>query len=291
MIYYKKQSKECAMKILNHKLCDDAGSPYPFEASPNYSAGRTLDPQFIVVHYTAGTSAAGSISWLCNKDANASAHFVIGRDGAITQLVRTDKIAWHAGKSSWNDKNYLNSYSIGIEIDNAGRLQKKGDDWCAWTGKKIPNDEVVLATHKNESSESAWHAYTEVQLQALISLTSTLVDKFGCSEILGHDDIAPMRKSDPGPAFPMDSFSSVVLGRSEDPLGEVEKVTKTTSILNIRSGPGTHYDKLEGGPLPKNTRVDILYKEMNWQFVYVVDVINGEADLEGWVYGKYLTTE
>ena len=110
----------------------------------------------------------------------------------------------------------MNKYSIGIELVNAGKLQKRADGaWVTWSKKVIPDDEVVLLTHKNESKETGWHIFTEKQINAAIEVASALHEKYEFTDILGHDDSAPSRKIDPGPAFPLGSFSSVVLGRNE----------------------------------------------------------------------------
>ena len=74
---------------------------------------------------------------------------------------------------------------------------------------------MVLLTHKNESRETGWQIYPEKQIEAAIEVASALHEKYGFADILGHDDVAPTRKVDPGPAFPMMSFSSIVLGRND----------------------------------------------------------------------------
>lgn len=279
------------MKISNHRLVFDNNAPYPFIASPNYSRGKTLQPDYIIIHYTAGSSADASIRWLCNSQANASAHIVIGRDGEITQLVNFNKVAWHAGRSSWDDKNYLNSYSIGIELDNAGVLRKQGDQWVTWFGKAIDESEVMVATHKNRSEEAGWHTYTSAQIEACRELCSALCAKYPIKEILGHDDIAPQRKTDPGPAFPLSNIQGIAVGRNTEIEEQNLPIKVTTATLNIRTGPGTHHNKLEEGPLPVDTSVLVIEKYNNWQYVEVLDEVNGNADIQGWVYGAYLSDQ
>ncbi len=274
------------MKVLNHRLHTLDGSAMPFQASPNYSKGRKLIQDYIIIHYTAGSSANASINWLCDKKAKASAHVVIGRDGDITQLVSFDKISWHAGASSWDDKQALNPYSIGIELDNAGPLHRQGDGWFSWFGREYDPSEVLISTHKNRSEESGWHTYTEAQIESCRDLCSVLVDKYPIKEILGHEDISPQRKTDPGPAFPMANIQSLVMGRASD--DSELPIMQTTTMLNIRSGPGTLHAKLEEGPLPPKTNVLVLDKMNNWNFVNVLDEVNGNVDIEGWVYGSYL---
>jgi len=277
------------MKVLNHRLFTSDNEPMPFETSPNYSKGRTLSQDYIVIHYTAGSSATGSVKWLCNPQAKASAHAVISRTGDITQLVNFNKVAWHAGASAWDNKKYLNSYSIGIELDNAGLLSYQGGEWRSWFGKAIDESEVVIAKHKNRDTEMGWHTYTQAQIESCRELCTVLVDKYPIKEILGHEDIAPERKTDPGPAFPMNNIQSIVMGREADE--EQLPIRKTITTLNIRTGPGTQYSKLEEGPLPPDTEVLVINKINNWHLVEVLDILNGNADIQGWVHGAYLTED
>lgn len=274
------------MKVKRHRLYSDDDQEVRFEQSPNYR-GDIVSHDYIVMHYTAGTSAEGSISWLTNRRAGASAHLVIGRDGSIAQLVPFNKRAWHAGSSTWNNRIGLNSYSIGIELDNAGRLTQRGGEWEHWSGQRINSDDVVVATHKYESTPAGWHSYTQAQLESALSVTEALVEHYGIKDIVGHDDIAPNRKTDPGPAFPMESFRSHVMGRNADE----EDVLRVTTNLNIRSGPGTQHAKLIDSTLPAGTRVVVYQHQGNWRFVYVVDEVDGVSDLEGWVHGAYLADD
>ena len=271
------------MKIKRHHLYLDNDKPINYKASPNYK-GDIIDHDFVVMHYTAGISAYSSISWLSSKQARASAHIIIARDGAITQLVPFNKCAWHAGRSTWLNRNGLNKYSIGIELDNAGKLTRQGESWVNWSGHIYTDDEVIVATHKNESSAHGWHNYTPVQIEAALTVVETLITHYPIKDVIGHDDIAPYRKTDPGPAFPMDSFKSRVFGRQEDE----DKIMLTTANLNIRRGPGTEYAKLTIHPLPKNTPVIIYSHQGNWRFVRVPVEIENDMDIEGWVYGTYL---
>lgn len=271
------------MKILRHRLHHEDGTPYAFERSPNQ--GGELEHEYLVMHYTAGKNSAQSVSWLTNSESRASAHLVIGREGDITQLVGFDRVAWHAGQSEWAGRTHLNGCSIGIELDNAGRLSRVGENrWQAWFGAEYPAAEVMEAVHKNETAPAGWHLYTEAQLDAAVRVASLLVNHYGLKDILGHDDIAPGRKSDPGPAFPMASFHARVMGRQDEhPLAYA-----TSTYLNIRSGPGAQYDKLMETPLPPGTMVDILRSESSWRFVDVLDQPAENHDLQGWVHGRYL---
>jgi N-acetylmuramoyl-L-alanine amidase len=202
------------MNVNNHRLMQDDGSPVSFTPSP--SIGSAVSPLYLIIHYTAGRDFKSSVSWLTNPKANASAHLVIGRDGQVEQLVPFNRIAWHAGKSKWGELEGMNRYSIGIELDNAGRLNRNGQGkWSAWFGETYDDKDVIQMVHKHEVSAAGWHTYTQVQMETLIAVATALNERYRFAEILGHDDVAPGRKSDPGPAFPMTSFSSIVLGRRD----------------------------------------------------------------------------
>lgn len=270
------------MKISNHRLQNDDGTPVEFVRSPN--VGGRLTPQYLVMHYTAGRSARGSINWLTNRQAGASAHLVIARDdGAVTQLVPFDRVAWHAGQSRWEGLSGLNHHSIGIELDNAGILTRQGSKWRAWFGKEYDADDVIEATHKNEIEPRGWHAYTEDQITSAIEVAQLLVRKYKLKDVIGHDDIAPGRKTDPGPAFPMESFRAAVMGRAEDDMPVFETITG----LNIRSGPGTDFEKVRDTALPKGTKLLLHQRETEWCMVDVLDN-NGQPELSGWVHGAYI---
>jgi len=272
------------MKIVKHRLYSDSGRAYPYKASPNKSGSMT--PRYIVMHYTAGPSASHAINWLVRRSAKASAHVVIGRDGRITQMVPFNTTAWHAGRSSWNGINGLNKHSIGIELANSGPLMRSNDHWVAWFGKKYTSDEVIEATHKNQTQVKGWHLYTPEQLYAALDLCEALMESYDLEDVVGHDDIAPLRKTDPGPAFPMSSFRSRLFGRPD--VDEQESVFQTTASLNIRSGPSGSYKRLEGSPLPKGTKLTVLEEQGVWRQVDVLDEVNGMMDLEGWVHGRYI---
>ncbi len=270
------------MRIRRNKLVLDDGTEVAFHPSPN--RGGSYDPRYLVMHFTAGRSAQESIDWLCAPEAKASAHVVVGRDGAVTQLVPFDRVAWHAGRSRWQGLVGLNQYAIGIELDNAGKLERRGDGWYAWWGGKIPDAEVVEGPAPNDDSGRiyGWQTYTEPQLEAALSVARTVVRKYDLLDIIGHSDIAPGRKVDPGPAFPMASFRARVLGRADD-----EPVRyRATAALNIRTGPGTQHDKLPQSPLAAGTVVEPVRTQDPWWLVKVEGA--EDADLQGWVHSHYL---
>lgn len=191
------------------------GSQVEYVESPNTNGiSRGISPSYIIMHYTADNSIDGAISWFENPKAEASAHLVIGRDGRIVQMVPFNHRAWHAGESRWGNIVGLNSYSIGIELVNAGKLVKKQGRFVNWAGHVIPDDEVIEATHKHEQIPAFWHEYTRPQLEAAVTVSKALISTYSILEILGHDDVSPGRKTDTGPAFPMSAFLSMAFGRS-----------------------------------------------------------------------------
>lgn len=270
------------MKIVNHKLVAEAGdAPIPFVATSNQ--GNVIVPRYLIIHYTAGSSAASSINWFTNPAASASAHLVIAMDGSITQMVSFNRKAWHAGVSRWNTETGLNNLSIGIELDNPGKLIKVGDKWRSWFGGEYPEDVVLQARHKHQDMVSGWHIFTQAQLDACIRVSSLLVIKYGLLDILGHDDVAPFRKEDPGPAFPMESFKSYVLGRNDD-VAEIFEVT--TDGTNFRPEPGLSNTPM--GQLNQGMRVEFIKSQNSWYYVFVVSATSSLKEREGWVHSSLL---
>jgi len=151
--------------------------------SPNYDIRR---PQLIVVHFTEQESVRQSLYTLRtrNSGGRVSAHYLVGEDGRIYQLVSDEHRAWHAGAGSWGTIHDLNSASIGIEIDNDGR-----------------------------------EPYTGAQVEALIRLLEDLTTRHRIPKtaVIGHSDLAPGRKVDPGPLFPWKRLHEAGFGIWPDP--------------------------------------------------------------------------
>lgn len=166
--------------------------------------------RYLVMHFTAGASAESSISWWKQPAAKgASAHIVIDRDGTVYQCRPFNVTAGHAGVSRWVDRvtgveyKNLNSSSIGIELANGG-------DTYPTKFSALP---PVKARHKNQPNgpEREWEAYPEAQLKAAEEVCAAIRRRYDIDDVLGHDEIAPSRKTDPGPAFPMASFRHKIL--------------------------------------------------------------------------------
>ena len=275
------------MKIQNHRLVQDDGTPYRYVESPNTNKKKII-PEYLVIHYTAGRNLEGAVSWLTNPQSKASAHIVIGRDGKVAQLVPFDTIAWHAGLSQWEGRVDLNKYSIGIELDNAGKLKRNSNNkWWAWFGRTYPNKDVIEAVHKHDDDSFGWHTFTPVQIEVATEVAALLMDSYPFKDIVGHDDISPRRKWDPGPAFPMENFKAKIVGRAD----EQPQLFLTTIPLAIRTGPGSEHPKILTENLPEGSKVFILEHKLSWAHVDVVDDIDGEMDIQGWVHARYLKRE
>ena len=153
--------------------------------SPNVEVrkdGRT--PDMILLHYTGMQTGAAALERLCAPDSKVSAHYVVFEDGRIVQCVPEDKRAWHAGVASWAGEPDINSCSIGIEIVNPGH-------------------------------EFGYPDFPLRQTAAVISLCRSILTRRGPlapDRILGHSDVAPARKQDPGEKFPWDLLNESGIG-------------------------------------------------------------------------------
>jgi N-acetylmuramoyl-L-alanine amidase len=107
----------------------------------------------------------------------------------------------------------LNDYSLGIEVVNAGKLERPVQVLVTWSGQPIVESEGVQLKHKNEALPAWWHCYPQPQVDKVVELCVALKKAYPTiKEIVGHDDIAPGRKVDPGPAWPMDLVRKQVFG-------------------------------------------------------------------------------
>jgi N-acetylmuramoyl-L-alanine amidase len=176
-----------------------------FIRSPNCTKSRQKDIDTIVIHYTGGETLDGAVSWFMNKTAQASAHYIIGRDGEIVQMVLNEDTAWHAGKSQLDDRKSVNQFSIGIELVNWGVLKKKNEEFTAWPENYNRKFETKKLGDPKLEDGKWWAPYSRKQINACIKLCSDLRKRYNIEDknVVGHCDIAPGRKDDPGPLFPM----------------------------------------------------------------------------------------
>lgn len=184
----------------------------PTYASPNYN-GRVL---FLVLHYTAENLERSLKTLTTPKPPSTnpvSAHYVvpeaaINNERKIYQLVQQNQRAWHAGKSSWQNRTNINDTSIGIEIVNLGYTDDK-------QGKRT------------------WYPFSDFQIASVIKLAKALVDlhQISPTRVVGHSDIAPGRKVDPGPLFPWERLYENGIGAWFE--REIVNVSKMNQNKNV----------------------------------------------------------
>lgn len=187
------------------------------------------NPQFIILHYTAGCSTKSAWKRFLEYLNPVSAHYIIAPDGTITQTVEDNMQAWHAGKSQWGKQWQINAYSIGIEIVNPGYTEEKIDpcqnqDNAAWDAQ---------TSIRVNGSPFSWYPFTTKQISSAIELCKLLIEKYNipARHILGHSDIAPGRKLDPGPLFPWKALAEHGIGLWPSPIKE----TTTLTILQLQN--------------------------------------------------------
>ena len=183
--------------------------------SPNFNPKKRNSKQikFIIFHYTGMKRELEAINRLTNIQSEVSCHYLVKNTGKIIKIVPDLYIAWHAGKSSWKNYKSLNQNSLGIEITNPGH-------------------------------EHSYKKFSEKQISSLLKLTKFLIKKYKISSksILGHSDIAPQRKKDPGEKFPWEYLSKKGIGvwhtlRKRELIKnrrlEISKIEKKTFFNNI----------------------------------------------------------
>ena len=227
--------------------------------SPNFNPKKRnfKEIKFIIFHYTGMKSEKIALKRLTNYKSQVSSHYLININGEITKLVPDLYIAWHAGKSKWKKYVSLNKNSIGIEITNPGH---------SFGYKKFP----------------------KLQILSLIKLTKFLIYKYKINKknILGHSDIAPERKKDPGENFPWQTLSKNKIGywhkidqkiQIKNRLVKINDLQKNLFYKNVYK---IGYSK----KIPKNLK----YKKNNYlikiikafQRRFRPEIVNGKIDKE-----------
>lgn len=146
--------------------------------SPNFDE-RALPVTMLVLHYTGMADAATAIDWLIDPVSKVSSHYVVAEDGQVLRLVAEDKRAWHAGRAYWRGIGDVNSASIGIEIVNPGH-------------------------------DNGYRPFPPEQMAALVPLVAEIVRRYDIAlgNVVGHSDVAPTRKLDPGELFDWGALAS-----------------------------------------------------------------------------------
>lgn len=161
-------------------------------ASPNCNA-RALPVSMVVLHYTGMQTAEAALERMCDAAAEVSAHYMIDEDGTVTALVPEGLRAWHAGRAYWRGITDVNSASVGIELVNPGH-------------------------------EFGYRPFPEAQMEALLPLLADIVKRHDIprANVVGHSDVAPARKEDPGELFDWDLLAGhhLALPKPEVTLGD-----------------------------------------------------------------------
>lgn len=262
----------CTMqKQPENQTVTDKGSYYVDSAYP--AKGMNDRVRFLIVHYTALDDSA-SLKTLTKEE--VSAHYLVpehpkwkNNKPVVLQLVPEEKRAWHAGVSNWQGRINLNDSSIGIECVNPG-----------YTLNALTHDKT-------------WYAYNKKQIDALTALAKDIIERYQITpdNVLGHSDIAPSRKSDPGKFFPWEELSTrgigawpdaetvhkYLAGRSPGEQGNIAEIQKALSQYG--------YDKMpQTGKLDKETRETISAFQMHFR----PDDISGSDDAQTEAIAKAL---
>ena len=174
--------------------------------SPNFNERKSKDVKLIIIHYTAIKDVSNSIKYLCSRKNKVSSHFLISNKGNIYSLVSEKKRAWHAGHSYWRGEKDINSISIGIELDYVPDINKDRE-------------------------------YSRDLIKSLLILIKKLTTKYLIppNNVLGHSDISPYRKIDPGLRFPWKIFENkkvVFFIKKSQEILKIQKLLKKWFIKN-----------------------------------------------------------
>ena len=231
--------------------------------SPNFNTTKrsSKDIKFVIIHYTGMNKELSALDKLCNIKSKVSSHYFIKKNGSILNLVPPLYEAWHAGKSKWKNLKFLNRYSIGIEIQNSG--------------------------HDNK-----YENFTKKQIISIKKLLKYLLKKYKINfkNVLGHSDIAPDRKRDPGEKFPWKNLAKSKLAQWHN-LNEKNLKMKRLISLNlveedifIKNLNKIGYPKIPQNK--QNSKKRILIKAFQRRFRQ--KLINGISDQECLTISKVL---
>ncbi len=207
--------------------------------SPNFDA-RTKVPDMIVLHYTGMQTGEAALARLCDPEAKVSSHYLVEEDGRIFRLVAEERRAWHAGVSFWKGEEGVNHASIGIEIVNPGH-------------------------------EFGYRAFPEAQVAAVIALVADIRTRWEIedSRIIGHSDVAPARKQDPGELFPWKRLAEAghgVWAEADPAPGEpLSEGAEGVGVFALQAGlTRLGYDCAPTGKFDQNTREVVLAFQRHW---------------------------
>ena len=233
--------------------------------SPNFNIKKRILKQikFIIFHYTGMKKETEAINKLTEIQSEVSCHYLIKNNGEIITMVPDLYIAWHAGSSSWGNYKSLNNNSIGIEISNPGHM-------------------------------FGYKKFSKKQIASLLQLSKFLIKKYkiNSKNILGHSDIAPGRKKDPGEKFPWKYLSL-------NKVGKWHRI-KTQELLKVRMIKTTKVEKnlffknlfkigySKETPFKKKRKKYLKNITIAFQRRYRQDLVNGKIDRECLIISTHL---
>lgn len=224
--------------------------------TPNVDARRG-PPDLILLHYTGMQTGEAAIARLCDPEAKVSAHYVVEEDGRIFRLAPEERRCWHAGQSWWKGETDINAASIGVEIVNPGH-------------------------------EFGYRAFPDAQIASVIALLDDIRARWSVPDarILGHSDVAPSRKTDPGELFPWKRLAEAGHGLWFEP------ATERIAALGPDLGPGDEglgvhvlqaglhrlgYEPAPSGVYDESTRITVEAFQRHWRPERVDGIADGDT--------------
>lgn len=278
------------MKLRSHKI-----DGIPYQAAK--LIGGVIAPSIVILHDTAGSLNSGSSRDYLSASSAVSVHFVIERDGTVTQLVPTNRRAAHAGQSTWQGRSGCNDFSIGIEIVNPGRLTRvAGGGAVSWFGQDFGYGEYRLADIETpQHGRGTWMAYTPEQIEALIALLEALFAGIKTlQDITTHWYVSPGRKVDTNPLFPLESLRARILGRDDPALKAADDasigadeeswvaIETPGDTLNLRRWPSFNPNVIAA--IPDGAIVPVIRQGSFGGRTWLKVVYGG---FEGWIVATY----
>jgi N-acetylmuramoyl-L-alanine amidase len=220
--------------------------------SPNFDQRRG-PPDMVVLHYTGMRTGAEALERLCDPESKVSAHYLIEEDGRVFQLAPEERRAWHAGVSFWKGERDINAVSIGIELVNPGH-------------------------------EFGYADFPEMQIEAVIGLLDAIRGRWTIpnARILGHSDVAPERKIDPGEKFPWKRLAldghGLWIEPDPAPGAPLALGDEGAGVFALQAGlTRLGYDSAPSGQYDEHTRTIVTAFQRHWRPEAVDGIADGET--------------
>ena len=220
--------------------------------SPNFDA-RKSPPDMIVLHYTGMKTGEGALARLCDASAKVSSHYLVEEDGRTFRLVPEERRAWHAGVSFWKGDTDINSRSVGVEIVNPGH------EW-------------------------GYRAFPKAQIAAVIALVADIRTRWTIDDrrIVGHSDVAPDRKDDPGELFPWKALAQAGHGLWVEPAAApgapLAEGAEGAGVFALQAGlTRLGYDCAPSGTFDAHTTSVVRAFQRHWRQEKFDGVADGET--------------